>query len=412
MATFEDFVDEYDDVQDTEDEIDVRGDRRAFLSSSDWTVDTLLAQLTQENIDLRPQFQRRSVWDDRRASRFIESVFLGLPIPQLMLAEDKGREGGFLVLDGKQRLLTLARFASSSASETEQPAFERLRLTGLDQLPELDGKTIDEIDQDPTLMALVRRFRNQTIRTVVIAGWPDEDWLNLVFLRLNSGSVPLSGQELRQALNPGEFSGELNRFAAGSESLHRALGLSEPDFRMRDTELALRFLAFHLFLDEYSGILKTFLDRTTQKLNAQWPAYRMIVFTAFTQLDSAIETAESVHGDDAFHRYNGLRYENRFNRAVFDLQTQVYAVPAVATIVRDFAEPLRIEFARLCVEDRAFSEALQATTKSIESTYLRLDTWVESVNRICGLHIERPELAIAGAGRPRISWGHTTDGLD
>ncbi|MGO8056541.1 DUF262 domain-containing protein, partial [Rhizobium leguminosarum] len=73
-----------------------------------------------------------------RKSKFIESVFLGLPIPQLVLAENRDRRGTYLVIDGKQRLLALAQFAADDESE-----FDELSLSGLEVRDDLNGLTLE-----------------------------------------------------------------------------------------------------------------------------------------------------------------------------------------------------------------------------------------------------------------------------
>jgi len=80
------------------------------IGTRDWTVDTIISQVLQQNIDVSPHFQRRNAWNDAKRSRFIESLILGVPIPQLVLAEKRasGSRGTFIVIDGKQRLTTLA----------------------------------------------------------------------------------------------------------------------------------------------------------------------------------------------------------------------------------------------------------------------------------------------------------------
>lgn len=144
---------------------------------------------------VRPRFQRRDAWSATRKSKFIESIFLGLPIPQLVLAENRDRRGTYLVIDGKQRLLALAQFAAEEASD-----FQELSLSGLDVRGDLNGLTLDSLRSDGARSDDLAAFENQTIRTVVVRNWTDDEFLYLVFLRLNTGSVPLSPQELRQAL--------------------------------------------------------------------------------------------------------------------------------------------------------------------------------------------------------------------
>lgn len=56
-----------------------------------------------------PPFQRNYVWDRKRASKLIESLIIGLPVPQVFLYEESRND--FLVIDGQQRLLTVFFFA-------------------------------------------------------------------------------------------------------------------------------------------------------------------------------------------------------------------------------------------------------------------------------------------------------------
>jgi len=89
-----------------------------IVASRDWTVETIVRQIEQENIDLDPAFQRRNAWRDHRRSRLIESFVLGFPVPQLVLAENPRRRGTFIVIDGKQRLLTIASLYLKEYSTT------------------------------------------------------------------------------------------------------------------------------------------------------------------------------------------------------------------------------------------------------------------------------------------------------
>jgi hypothetical protein len=181
--------------------------RDAVLYGTDWTVRTLLQQIEQGNIDLSPDFQRRDAWSARNKSRFIESVALQLPIPQIVLAERKEQRGTYLVLDGKQRLLTLAQFAGDLPDDhplwDESKKASALRLSGLRVLTDLNGKTYRDVTALADLAQIRTQFDNHTIRSALIRNWPDEDYLYEVFIRLNTGSARLSPQELRCAA-PGD----------------------------------------------------------------------------------------------------------------------------------------------------------------------------------------------------------------
>jgi len=59
---------------------------QAVITATDWTTETIITQIDKGNILLNPKFQRREAWTAARKSQFIESLFLGLPVPQLVLA--------------------------------------------------------------------------------------------------------------------------------------------------------------------------------------------------------------------------------------------------------------------------------------------------------------------------------------
>src|SRR5688500_16703592 len=82
----------------------------AVINQADWTVETILQQIDKGNIELNPDFQRREAWRTPHKSRYIESLILNVPVPQIVLAERKDKRGKFIVIDGKQRLLTLRQF--------------------------------------------------------------------------------------------------------------------------------------------------------------------------------------------------------------------------------------------------------------------------------------------------------------
>jgi hypothetical protein len=212
----------------------------AVVSATDWTTETVVSQLSRGNIQLNPRFQRRDAWKRDRKSRFIESLIVGLPIPQIVLAESKKDRGKFIVLDGKQRLLAILQYWGLGEGVNNSYA-----LTGLTLRGDLKRKTFKQLSSDPELEADFNALTNQSVRTVVIRNWKDTNFLHTVFLRLNTGSVTLSPQELRQALLPGPFTDFVDEAAANSEGLKRLLGLAEPDPRMRDIEVLTRFLAFH-----------------------------------------------------------------------------------------------------------------------------------------------------------------------
>ncbi|HWC36280.1 MAG TPA: DUF262 domain-containing protein [Mycobacteriales bacterium] len=348
-----------------------------MLSPSDWTVDTILSQLTTDRFDLDPEFQRRSAWTGPRKSKFVESLMVGLPIPQLVFAEQDPDDPKYIVIDGKQRLLSLSAFF-----DRENP----LRLTGLSVLPQLNGLTRSEIEDDPAYGKFVRRLRNRTIRTVIIRSWPNDDFLHLVFHRLNHQTLSLSAQELRQALTPGPFMTFADAFAADSSAINGLLGVEKPDFRMRDVELLVRYFALKNRVTEYRGNLKRFLDESCALFNAQW-AEREGEFKALARsCEDAIQATIQIFGEHAFRRFDSTRHdwESRFNRAVFDVMTYYFSDSHVAMAAAARSPDVLDAYIDLSSSDQKFADALRVTTKTTEATGWRLEAWG---NRLRGLGI-------------------------
>ncbi|MBR4867796.1 MAG: DUF262 domain-containing protein, partial [Clostridia bacterium] len=163
---------------------------QAVIWGTDWTTETINNQLIKGNIDLNPSFQRRDAWSDAEKSRLIESLMLGIPVPPIILAENKKKKNSYIVIDGKQRLLSIRRFFAESADS----GFSPLKLRSLKILTELNGCTASKVRS--ANVDYMTSIENQPIRTIIIKNWPDEPFLYTVFLRLNTGSKQLSPQEL------------------------------------------------------------------------------------------------------------------------------------------------------------------------------------------------------------------------
>ena len=372
-----------------EDESDLRGvQTNAVVASTDWTVETILFQLRRGNIELNSRFQRREAWTNSRKSRFIESLFLGLPVPQIILAERKDKRGSYIVIDGKQRLLSIRRFGVDDPDEE----FEPLTLSDLDIYRHLNGQTWANMKGDPQFDAEVAAYENQTIRTVVVRNWPSESFLFLVFLRLNMGSVPLSPQELRQALNPGPFIDYADEFSSQSVPIRKVLRLTGPDFRMRDVEILIRYLAFADSIRTYNGNLREFLDSLCRRFNNEWEFRESEIKRMAEDCNRAIDYTFEIFGSDAFrrHRSGGL-FENRFNRAVFDIMTYYFRDADLSKKAVQNKEEVIKEFIRLCEADEQFNGALQSTTKSVSATFYRLQRWGELLQSILDHEIEIPK---------------------
>lgn len=370
---------------------------QAVIWGTDWTTETMISQLKKDNIDLDPKFQRRDAWDQYDKSRLIESLILGLPVPPIILAERKGVKNKYIVIDGKQRLLTLRQFSASAVDD-----FEVLVLKDLQFLKSLNGKTFDDLENNFDFNEYKTQFENQTIRTVVIKNWPNEKFLYAVFLRLNTGSKKLSPQELRQALHPGEFLDFLDEETAKSEVFKKLLRNTKPDARMRDVELALRYFAFKHNISDFRGNLKEFLDDTCEKLNDSWQYDKDNHMQDYQNLEKAIQFSMDIFGvKEAFSRYsNG--YSNRFNRALYEVFTYYFSIPKVREEISDKKMIFREKFERISRTDRVFNDSISSTTKDIRKLVYRFSAIHDVLKEI--INCEIPKVYISDRDIS-VEWG-------
>jgi hypothetical protein len=371
-----------------------KGSVPAVVTGTDWTAETVVSQLRRGNIDLNPRFQRRDAWKTDRKSRLIESLILGLPVPQIVLAEAKDSRGRFIVIDGKQRLLTLLQFWGLGEGTSNGFA-----LTGLGLRSDLNGRTFADFERDSALHPDLTALLNESVRTVVIKNWTDSSFLHTVFLRLNTGSVALSPQELRQALLPGPFTDFVDDASAGSKALRELLGLIDPDPRMRDVEILARFIAFHFFGDRYPGRMKGFLDMAFDELNSKWRMRQRDIEAAVADFESGLLSLMQLFGKN-LARKPGSR---QFNRAIFDALIYYHSQPAVRDALAGHDQQLVDEYADLLAAGSDFATAIESDTASPHNTLTRLQVWADRLNSIAGLHLSAPPIPLPG--RPAKSKG-------
>lgn len=385
MTIFEDFENENeDDLIQSLEKFD-----QAVIWGTDWTAETITNQLFRKNIDLFPKFQRRDAWSQIAKSKFIESLILGLPIPQIILAEKKDDKGKYIVIDGKQRLLTIRQFFSKG----ENDEFTPLKLKGLEILKDLNRKKFTDIENNPEFNKILNQLLNQTIRTTVIKNWPNEEFLFTVFLRLNTGSIKLSPQELRQALHPGKFIDFADSFSIESSGIKKILNISEPDYRMRDVELVIRFFTFKMFILTYDGNLKKAFDNAVKTLNTEWDLYEERVNQNALNLESAISLTLEIFGEkEAFSKWSNNKFQSNFNRAIYDIMVFYFSDSIILESSINRKQEILDAFKILCQEDNDFIASFEHTTKSMGNMSKRFKTWGEKLSEVLNIEIEIPYL--------------------
>ncbi|WP_440530375.1 DUF262 domain-containing protein [Serratia nevei] len=236
-------------------------ERKVVIQPYDYAVRTLMDMIIDGDLVLDPNYQRKYQWDDVKASKFIESIILNIPVPVVYLAEEKN--GTFSVIDGQHRLTSLFRFikANELRAVFDDTAIEPLTISGLKIMPELNGQSHAELDRSYKSIIAKR-----PIRCIVGLNESDEALKFEVFERLNTGSASLTDQEVRNCVYRGNYN-ELIKHLSDYAPFKELLSLPEhADRAMKGTELVLRFLAYREltattdYSDNYSEYLNLHME--------------------------------------------------------------------------------------------------------------------------------------------------------
>lgn len=287
---------------------------------ADFTLELLVNKWNDREIN-SPSLQRRYVWPMARASKLIESFLLGLPVPPIFVYQSR-EDNSLLVVDGHQRIRSIAYFFSGWFGEENDPSREPFKLVGLNIKSPYLGVDFDHLkNTDP---GAINRLKNSVLRAFIMKQVQPADDTSIIeiFERLNTGGMALHGQEIRNCIYEGVFN-ELLKTLNKNHDWRRIVGTTVEDKRMRDVELILRFFALFYNSSKYEKPMKLFLHNfmsanrraplTGQKeLGRRKREYdkRMADFAALF-----METANSVItylGPKPFHILRGL------NAAVFD----------------------------------------------------------------------------------------------
>lgn len=301
-----------------------RGEGRIVVENNREKLHGFVQQLSDERyMDLRPFYQRRPRWDPIRQSRLIESFLINLPVPPVFLYERD--YNSYEVMDGQQRITAIKDFYDG-----------KLKLTGLQYWPELDGRYYHNLPK--TVKAGIDRRSISSIVMLKESAPEDEEALllrEIVFERLNTGGVALERQEIRNALFQGRLNEtimDLSRHATirkawklplfdpeEDEKKDPALVKSSFYQKMEDAELVLRFFALRN-VEHYTKGMQGFLDLYMMKASRLGDA-------AIDQLEDhftlVMETVESIYSELAFQPFVPATNEwlGRPQKAFFDAVT-------------------------------------------------------------------------------------------
>jgi hypothetical protein len=361
-------------------------------SPNDFNVKTLFDFISSGVVKI-PGFQRNYVWDIKRASKLIESILIGIPIPQIFLYEESRNR--FTVIDGQQRYMTIYYFIKKRFPKKEKRQELRIIFDQNKGIPEsvlndnefftdfnlslatpqpnqknkFNGLNYFTLDEDDRIS-----FELRTIRNIIIKqNLPEDDHSVVfeVFNRLNSGGVNLKPQEIRTSLFHSDFYDMLYRI--NLNPTWRSLTPSVvPDLNMKDVEILLRGFAMLIEGERYKPSMTRFLNKFSY-LAKSFPNENILylenLFLAFLEKVSRSDVK-------LFHSKTG-----RFN-------ISVYEAIFVATCKRSFVrktydipniDPTRV---RELKDDPGFVNATQSETASSKNVFYRIERASELLNSL------------------------------
>jgi hypothetical protein len=332
---FDDAVDEV--LLDEEDTVEESLRYEITSYGADYDVDGLVKRLQRGDIKI-PAFQRGYVWPIKQASRFIESLLLGLPVPGIFLSKEADTNK-LLVIDGQQRLTTLAAFYEGIFPSTKR------EFSLVDVQTGFEGKTYKKLEEEHR-----RVLENSIIHATVVKQTDPADGgsgIYKIFERLNSSGMLLSPQEIRTAIYGGNLAtllAELNK------NVKWRVLFGTVNKRMRDQELILRFFALAQTQQPYTRPMKTFLNNYMNSNKDMPPATCKALSDIF---GNAISVIHDLIGPKAFKPVSS------FNAAVFDAML-------IGTTKRLDQGPIANldEFARVYEAVQANAEFQQCTSRS------------------------------------------------
>lgn len=357
--------------------------RKIYTELGDPEVESLYGKHKRAKLVVQPDFQRQFVWDTSKASRLIESALLSIPIPVIYLSEEPDNKE--YVIDGQQRLTSFFSFLDGKF-----PDGSEFKLTGLKVFKELNGKKYETLPYEH-LQDAIRYFK---LRTITFKKDSYKDLKFEIFERLNTGSVALNDQELRNCIYRGPYNGLLRELSQDPD-FTCLLGLKKPDKRMKDIELVLRFAAFyHATYLNYKPPMKNFLNAEAEKFRNISKDDTQQLKTAFK---SACQVVRSMLAKNAFKRFykgternpSGYWEPKKFNASLFDILMYTFAREDKNVLYQNL-DSIREAFISLMTDSQDFIDAIELSTSSLHAVTKRFDIWRLVLQDIVGVGKKEP----------------------
>lgn len=377
-------TDDNDNIVELESEKNDSYSNDDLYNINSWGADLSFRELItmyDEDELLKPELQRYYVWDKPEASRFIESILLGLPVPSIFLANTADDKK--LIIDGYQRIMTIFDYVKKGVWRKDGKTF---KLSNTEKINKrYRGKAFSELpDQDQ------RRIKGTTIHAIVFeqkAPNDNDTSLYQVFERINTGGRALMPQEIRNCVNQGSFNQlliELNN----NSNWRTLFGKEEVDERMRDMEFILRFFALdtaYIRDNESSNIsLKKYLNEFMGLKNSQNPT---VIEKRRKKFNNVMDFIATNIGENAFYNITGgddTKIRKRFYPTIFDS-----ICPAVAIAQRKLGDDIptdNLEEKRLALlKDPEYRKFTSEGTMQISHIHGRINL---ALNYLFGINYE------------------------
>ena len=226
--------------------------RTVDFDTFDIQLQELLRMLADGQVSVAPAYQRQFRWDDARCSQLVESLMLGIPIPNLFMATND--DNTWETVDGVQRLSAIVKFAGTDNLRGNLSVGPKLALVGLKKLSSFNGQTFDAM---PT--SLKRHINTRPLRVVTLNDKSDKIIRFDLFERLNTGGISLTNQEIRDCVFQGTFANMLDDLAK-TDDFRTVVKL--PKRKQSDgtsEECILRFFAFSDRYADFDHSVEEFL---------------------------------------------------------------------------------------------------------------------------------------------------------
>jgi hypothetical protein len=311
-----------------------------------------------------PDYQRAMIWDDKRQSKFIESILLGLPIPYIYVADTSGEAtdenpletkdlARLEIIDGTQRIRTLANFINGD-----------LCLQDLEKLDKLKGFRFSTLP-----IARQRRFQRTTIRMIQLTEDADEETRRDLFERINTGSVELNEMEKLRGIRRGPFLDLIDELAKYPKFISLC-AFTEPSIRrVEPQEFVLRFFAFLNNYQAFNKNITDFIDSYLKELNKAEPNTLETMKKEFYAMIDFVEK----------HFLTGFRQGKKKDKTTTRIKFESLAVGiTLALREQEDLKPASVDF----LDSKEFREFTSGDASSSKNKVIRRINYVR--NQILG----------------------------